>query len=162
VTSAVAGGGRLRDDLCVPARIYSVGYEGFELKGLIETLVAANVSLVVDVRLTPRSRKPGFSAKPLSAELGKAGIAYRHEVDLGNPADNRDAFRRGDAEEGRHRLRWLLSNGAGPALERLVQDSRKGHVAVLCVERSPLRCHREVVTDMAREIDPTIEVRPIL
>jgi uncharacterized protein (DUF488 family) len=59
----------------VPGRIYSVGYEGFQLKGLVESLVAAKVFLVVDVRLTPVSRKPGFSAKSLSAELGKAGIA---------------------------------------------------------------------------------------
>ena len=162
MSSAVAGGVPLRDDRCVPGRIYSVGYEGFELKSLVESLVAAKVSLVVDVRLTPHSRKPGFSAKSLGAELGKAGIAYRHEADLGNPSYNRDAFRRGDAEEGRRRMRSLLSNGAGPALDRLVEDSRKGCVAVLCVERSRLRCHRQVVTDMAQEIDPTIEVRRIL
>jgi uncharacterized protein (DUF488 family) len=162
MTRVVAVGGALRDDLCVPGRIYSVGYEGFELKGLVESLVAAKVSLVVDVRLTPVSRKPGFSAKSLSVGLGKAGIAYRHEVELGNPPDNRDAFHHGDAEEGRRRVRSLLSNGAGPALQRLVEDAHRGGVAVLCVERSRLRCHRQVVTDMAQEIDPTIEVRQIL
>ncbi len=143
-------------------RIYSVGYEGFELTGLLERLVSAKVSLVVDVRLTPLSRKPGFSGKSLSAKLQEVGIAYRHEADLGNPSDNRDAFRRGDAEEGRQRMRRLLSNGARPALLRVVEDARKDRVAILCVERSCLRCHRQVVTDMIQEIEPTVEVVQIL
>jgi uncharacterized protein (DUF488 family) len=162
MTCQVAGGGRLRDDRWVPGRIYSVGYEGFELKGLVESLVSAGVSLVVDVRLTPLSRKRGFSGKSLSAKLHQVGIAYRHEVDLGNPSDNRDAFRHGDVEEGRRRMRALLANGAEPALRRLVEEARKGRVAVLCVERSRLRCHRQVITDMVQEIDPTIEVLQIL
>jgi uncharacterized protein (DUF488 family) len=146
----------------VRGRIYSVGYEGFELAGFVESLVSARVSLVVDVRLTPLSRKRGFSGKSLSAKLGEVGIAYRHEVDLGNPPENRDAFRHGDPEQGRQRMRRLLSNGAGPALERLVEDASRRRVAVLCVERSRLRCHRQVITDMVQEIDPTIEVVQIL
>ena len=113
-------------------------------------------------RLTPLSRKPGFSGKSLSAKLREVGIAYRHEADLGNPPDNRNAFRRGHAEEGRQRMRRLLSSGARPALQRVVEDARRERVAILCVERSRLRCHRQVVTDMIQEIEPTVEVVQIL
>jgi uncharacterized protein (DUF488 family) len=142
----------------VPGRIYSVGYEGLEVETLIEHLSSSRVSTVVDVRMTPLSRRRGYSRKSLSTELQKAGINYHHEPDLGNPPDNRDAFRRGDVESGRRRMRELLENGSGTALERLVEHARGNRVAVLCVEQDRLRCHRHVITEMVQEIDPTIEV----
>lgn len=146
----------------VPGRIYSIGYEGLDPGRFVEHLISHRVTLVVDVRLNPVSRKPGFSKKSLSARLEAAGIDYRHDAALGNPPDNRDSFRTGDGDIGRRRMRELLSNGSGPALQRLVDDAQARHVAVLCVERGPQRCHRHVVTDMARELDPHIDVLDIL
>jgi uncharacterized protein (DUF488 family) len=146
----------------VSGRIYSVGYEGFEVEALVDRLASSKVSLVIDVRLTPSSRRRGFSRKSLSAVLQGAGIDYRHEPALGNPPDNRDSFRRGDGEEGRRRLREMLEDGSRPALRRLIEQARGDRVAVLCVERDRLRCHRHVITQMVQEIDPTIEVVHIL
>jgi uncharacterized protein (DUF488 family) len=143
-------------------RIYSVGYEGFKADSLAERLASANVTVVVDVRLNPVSRKPGFSRKALTAALARVGIAYEHEPDLGNPPDNRDSFRRGDGEEGRRRMREILENGSRTAVERLVERARGDRVAVLCVERDRTRCHRLVITEIVQEIDPTIEVLEVL
>ncbi|MFE2500029.1 DUF488 family protein [Streptomyces scopuliridis] len=47
------------------------------------------MSLVADVRLTPISRKPGFSKTRLPHALDEAGITYTHLRALGNPKDNR-------------------------------------------------------------------------
>jgi uncharacterized protein YeaO (DUF488 family) len=58
-------------------------------------------------------------------------------------------------------MRAIL-NGSGAALQRLVEDAREKRVAVLCVERDRRRCHRQVITEMVQEIDPTIEVVQIL
>lgn len=143
-------------------RIYSIGYEGLDLDRLVEHLVSPQVKLVIDVRLNPISRKPGLSKGFLSTRLEEAGIGYRHDAALGNPPDNRRSFRIGDGETGRRRMRELLSNGSQPALQRLVEDARARQVAVLCVEREPQRCHRQVVTDMAQELDPSIDVLDIL
>jgi uncharacterized protein (DUF488 family) len=139
-------------------RIYSVGYEGLAVSALIDRLASAHVTRVIDVRLNPVSRRPGFSRKTLSAALEEAGIAYVHEKDLGNPPDNRENFRRRDGDEGRRRLREMLDHGSGPALRRLVDQAQKERIAVLCVEREHVRCHRQVITEMAREFDPRIEV----
>jgi uncharacterized protein (DUF488 family) len=146
----------------VSGRLYSVGYEGLEVQALVDHLAFAKVSLVVDVRLNPVSRRRGYSRKTLTAALHAAGIEYRHEPDLGNPPDNRDSFRRGDGEEGRRRMREILENGSAPALGRLIECARNVRVAVLCVERDRLRCHRDVITDAVKEADPSIEVRQIL
>lgn len=152
----------LSNHRAVSGRIYSVGYEGFEAAAFVDRLAGSKVSLVIDVRLNPLSRRRGFSRKSLATLLQGAGIDYRHEPDLGNPPDNRDSFRRGDGEEGRRRMREMLENGSGPALGRLIDQARGGRVAVLCVERDRLRCHRQVITEMVQEIDPTIEVLQIL
>jgi uncharacterized protein (DUF488 family) len=143
-------------------RIYSVGYEGFEPSALIDYLASANVAVVFDVRLNAISRKKGYSRNALAAAFADAGIEYRHEPELGNPPDNRDSFRKGDGEDGRRRMRAMLENGSGLALQRLVEAAQGNRVAVLCVERERSRCHRDVITQMAVEADPTIEVLQIL
>lgn len=145
----------------MPGRIYSVGYEGLELEALVGRLGSAGVTLLVDVRLNPVSRKRGWSRRSLQTALEAAGISYRHEPALGNPTDNRDSFRRGDGEEGRRRMRERLAADGGPALAQLATDARNARVSVLCVERAATRCHRLVITDVIREQDPTIEVLQI-
>jgi hypothetical protein len=172
ITGDNRGRGRRHADLPPPAsegtivrmsgRIYSVGYEGLRVPGLVDALVAAGVSLLVDVRLNPVSRKPGWSKNPLRASLEAASIDYRHEATLGNPPDNRDGFRQGDGQAARRRLGAILVDRSGDALQRLVDDARERRIAVLCVERSARHCHRQLVTDMAQQIDPGIEVVDIL
>lgn len=149
------------DDLGVAGRIYSVGYEGLTLDALVERLEGNRVTTVVDVRLNPISRRPGFSRKRLEAALNAAGIAYVHEKALGNPPENRDSFRSGDGEDGRARMRAILANGAGDALQRVVDLASGDRIAVLCVEREPHRCHRDVITTAAAEKNPAIEIIPM-
>jgi len=146
----------------VGGRIYSVGYEGFDVQGLVDRLASSHVAAVIDVRLTPSSRRPGFSRKTFGAALERAGISYHHEPSLGNPADNRDSFRRGDGREGRQRMRELLEHGSDAAIQRLISRARNDRIAVLCVERDHTRCHRSVITELVQEIDPTIEVVRVL
>jgi uncharacterized protein (DUF488 family) len=146
----------------VTGRIYSLGYEGMTLDALVDRLAGARVSVLVDVRLNPISRKPGFARRRLSEALAAAGIGYVHEKELGNPPDNRDSFRVGDGEAGRSRMRSILDNRAGDALDRVVELASSRRIAVLCVERDAHCCHREVITEMAVERDPAIEVLEIL
>lgn len=121
-------------------------------------LVDVGVALVVDVRLNPVSRQPGWSRRPLSAELEAAGIEYRHESTLGNPGYNRASFRKGDGEEGRWRMREILGCRSQSALDRIWEESWAKHIVVLCVERDAAQCHRQVVTEMVQEIDSAVEV----
>jgi uncharacterized protein (DUF488 family) len=147
----------------VSGQIYRIGYEGLTVEALGQLLTEAQVSLLVDVRLNPVSRKPGFSRKALAAALERAGIEYEHDRALGNPRENRDAFDRGDGEEGRRRMREILLHDPAAAsdLEHLVERARRQRVAVLCLEKEPNRCHREVITDIAQEMDPSIDVVPL-
>ena len=137
--------------------IVSVGYEGWTPEDLVDALSRAEVALLVDVRLNAISRKRGFSKRGLAAALAGAGIEYRHEPSLGNPVDNRDAFRRGDAAA-RELVRAVVDGPASATVDRLAEDVATGGVAVLCVERDASICHRTVVIDALRRRLPSLEV----
>ena len=138
-------------------RIYSVGYEGTTPEELVGLLAQYRVSLLVDVRLQPYSRRPGFSRRPLAVTMALAGIEYVHEPLFGNPAENREPYRQGDPAAVKV-MRDRLQRHAGDALEKLVEEARHRPVAVLCVERDASRCHRELITDAVRGLAPELEV----
>ena len=71
----------------------TIGYEGISLDAFIATLKAAKVTLLLDVRELPISRRRGFSKTALSAALSSAGIAYQHERALGAPREVRHRLR---------------------------------------------------------------------
>ena len=86
--------------------VVGFGYEGADLEGFLGTLLARGVRTVVDVRLTPISRKPGFSKRRLAAALAELGIDYVHLPALGNPKWNRPGFSGSAAALAADRLRF--------------------------------------------------------
>jgi uncharacterized protein (DUF488 family) len=137
--------------------VYGIGYEGLTLDQIVSRVAGAGIETLVDVRMTPSSRRPGFSKRPLAAALQEKGIAYVHEPDLGNPPENRATFRTNDPTPGRLGMRRRLENGSGPALQRLVDRTKNETVAILCVERFEENCHRQVILEMAKELDRELE-----
>lgn len=132
-----------------PALI-SVGYEGRDLDSFVRELVEQGVQVLLDVRLNPISRKPGFSRRRLTEALKAVGIGYRHARALGNPKDNRDPFRQGELAKGRATYRDLLAGAeAGRELDELMRLLESQRVALLCFERDHDRCHRQVIVDEA-------------
>ena len=135
----------------------SVGYQERNIDEFVELLVNNDVALLVDVRLNAISRKRGFSKTALSNALAKAGIGYRHERELGNPKDNREAFRQGHASA-RNRYLKHLSNGASGIYDEVVSLASTSRVALLCFERDHAECHRSCIIDTAQERDPSLRV----
>ena len=122
--------------------VLSVGYERREITELARELADAGVRVLADVRLTPSSRRPGFSKTRLAAALADVGIEYRHFRALGNPRDNRDPFRRGDPAALARYEEVLATPEAAEALAELRARRRAGPIALLCLEDEPLGCHR--------------------
>ena len=138
-------------DMAENRGLVSVGYEGRDADELIKMVSEQGVRVLVDVRLTPLSRKKGLSKTKLSEALAAAGIEYVHHRELGNPKDNRDEFRRGSATS-RDRYRRLLSEpAAAGALNHVSELLDEGVVALLCFERDHAQCHRGLVADALLE-----------
>lgn len=127
------------------SHLVSIGYEGRDLEQLVRVLRRSDVQVLVDVRLTPISRKRGFSKSALREALAAVGIRYVHHRELGNPKDNREAFRHG-SRHSRERFRELLaSDAATEAIRHVTELLDQGTVALLCFERDHSQCHREIV-----------------
>ena len=128
--------------------IFTIGYEGAQLDDFLETLLAAGIDRVVDVREIPGSRRRGFSKNQLAEALENVGIGYSHFRGLGDPKPGRDAARSGDLDKFRVIfLEHLASETAQRALEEAIEIARHTSVCLLCYERDPKLCHRAIVAD---------------
>lgn len=124
-------------------RIFTIGYEGATQAEMIAALGATGVTLVIDVRAVPLSRKPGFSKNVLAAGLKEAGIDYVHLKALGTPPAGREAARKGKmAEMARIYAAQLDTPEAGADAARMIALAEEAPSALLCFERDPTHCHR--------------------
>jgi uncharacterized protein (DUF488 family) len=140
--------------------ITTIGYEAATVPSFLETLAAAGVELLVDVRAVASSRRPGFAKTRLAANLAEAGIGYVHLRGLGTPAEGRAAARAGRHADMRAIFGEHLATPEAQAqlaeLAELVRGGRR--LCLLCFEADPRHCHRSLVADALGALVP-IEVR---
>lgn len=128
--------------------VFTVGYEGRTIDELVGLLRRHRVRVLVDVRLNAISRRRGFSKTALAGSLADAGIDYVHEPQLGNPKENRPAFREGRPAAHRKYLKHVERQGTD-AVARLTDLVASAPTALLCFEQEPESCHR---TTIAKEL----------
>ena len=129
--------------------LLTIGYEGCTITNVLAELRAAEVSLLINVRAVPQSRKPGFSKRQLAAGLDEQGIAYVHLQGLGTPKPGRDAVRAGHPERMEPIFReHMTSDRAQAELAQAKQLVSGARACLLCFERDPMTCHRRFVAEM--------------
>jgi uncharacterized protein (DUF488 family) len=132
----------------IRAGAVGIGYEGQTIDTFVSVLQGQGIQRLVDVRLTPLSRKPGFSKTALIEALATAGIAYEHRRVLGNPKDNRAGFGGSDSDRSHARAVFaelLRRPEAVEAIDAVAAAAVRERVGVLCFEADQHRCHRDVV-----------------
>ena len=130
----------------------TIGYEAATLAQVVETLRAAGVDVVVDVRAVAASRRAGFSKTILRASLEAGGIDYEHLRGLGTPKPEREAARRGRiAQMEAIFAEHMRTPEAQDGLARAVTIARERHAALLCYEARASGCHRRIVADLVCE-----------
>ena len=128
-------------------RAYSLGYEGISLDRYVDVLKSHDISVVVDVRETPWSYKPGFSMRPLAERLETEGISYVHLKSAGNPSKNRKkGLPQGDVIE-LYKQHLDSDPSCLEVILDLIKKTLAGSVCLLCFERMPHDCHRKVILD---------------
>ncbi len=132
--------------------LLTIGYEGTVLGDVIDTLHAAAVTHLVDVRAIAQSRKPGFSKRLLGGSLAASGIRYTHLRGLGTPKPGREAARRGDAAT-MHAVfnAHMETLEAQTDLACAVAIAAADRVCLLCFEADHRLCHRSIVAALICE-----------
>ena len=130
-------------------RLFTIGHGTRPLAELVTCLVEAGVETLVDVRRFPGSRRnPQFNSGALATAMNEAGIAYRHEVELGG---------RRSAEPGEERFlcirtaafrSYAARMGTGVWQEAMTRALRQPSPCFLCAETLWWRCHRRLIAEL--------------
>ncbi len=141
----------------------SVATIGFAKKGLerfVELLVLAGVETIIDIRRRPDSPLAGYARKrDLPFVLDRvAGIGYEHRPELAPPDELLDRFRK-DKDWGAYVRDFenvLTSAAAMRTMSQLL--GRSDRVALLCSEHMPEKCHRRLVVERMRGLEPRLNI----
>ncbi|WP_424950727.1 DUF488 family protein [Deinococcus sp.] len=141
--------------------LWTIGYEGTSLDGLIATLRGAGMTLLIDTRERAQSRRKGFSKTALGLALMDGGIAYRHLRSLGTPPAIRREYKltHDFASLRRGYLAHLATQGE--TLEELARLAAQERVALLCYEADPGQCHRSLIAGRLRDLALVGEVHDL-
>jgi uncharacterized protein (DUF488 family) len=128
-------------------KFYTIGYEGLYISTYLLKIKQHFITMVIDVRLNPFSRKRGFSRNTLAEALNAEGIKYYHLPELGNPKEIRAEYNKnGDAEYLYvHYKKYLESHPE--AVESLLNTVRNNVPCLMCFEKEPGLCHRGAITE---------------
>jgi uncharacterized protein (DUF488 family) len=133
----------------MPDLIFTLGYQQRSLQEFVAIAKKAGVDVLIDVRETAWSHKPGFSKTAFQAALRRAGIDYVHAPFAGNPKWIRDTA--ANQAQCLEWYAWYLNefDEILDAFERLVGDilAAKKVIAVACFERRSEECHRSVLAE---------------
>jgi len=135
--------------------LYTIGHSTRSSEELLGLLKAQGIEAIADVRSYPTSRHcPHFGRDQLAPFLTEKGIAYiwlggelggyRKKTDgLGDSSPNagwRSASFRIYAD-------YMLSERFTAAAAGLIELAHSVPTALLCAERHPVRCHRQLISD---------------
>ena len=127
----------------------TIGYSQKTFESFCDSLKAAGVTLVLDIRKNPRSLfKVEFNKTALEKEFPKIGIHYEHLPELGIPREVRDKAYEGKITPEELFKQYEAKILTAEVLERLEKLSEGHHtIAILCTEVDPTMCHRHKIAE---------------
>jgi uncharacterized protein (DUF488 family) len=139
--------------------IFTIGFTKKSLRDFVETLRAAGVKRVIDVRLRNTSQLAGWSKQPDFAYLLEAGfgIAYEHHPEFAPSGELLDAYKKDHDWARYEELFDQLLAERQPEIEAR-ELLRKESICLLCTEPKADKCHRRLVANYLQSLVPEIEV----
>lgn len=133
---------------------YTIGYQAFQVDGLLNRLLESGIKCLIDTRSNPISRRYGFHKSTLSKLSDLVGIKYEHHPEVGIPSSWRQElhtdneykilFKRYESE--------ILKEAKG-SVKSLAAAMKEEPTALLCRESLARHCHRTVLAKRLQEIN---------
>ena len=141
-----------------PPTVFTVGHSTRTIEEFVHLLKAHGIQHVIDVRSFPRSRhNPQFARNQLSPALHRFGIHYSHMPGLGGRRHTRtDSTNTGWRNVSfRGYADYMETRAFKESLNRCIALAHEEHVALMCAEAVPWRCHRSLIADalLARGVE---------
>lgn len=127
----------------VPCANYTIGYQSFQVDGLLNKLLQSGIRLLIDTRSNPVSRRYGFHKSSLSSLAENVGIKYLHEPEAGIPS----LWRQDLNSESEYKALFLkyekeILGKDKSLIKRLASLMTEQPTALLCRESDAHHCHR--------------------
>ncbi len=126
--------------------LFTFGYEGHTIDGFIARLKMTGVTVVIDVRELPLSRKKGFSKTAFAAALKNAGIIYRHSPVFGCPRPIRNQYKIDGNWKRYEKAFKSYIKTQSTAVAEFAEFSRTTKACLVCFEADFNFCHRSLVS----------------
>ncbi len=153
---------RLADRPVAPPAIYTIGYEGRQLDGLLDALVQAGIRRLVDVRRNPISRRFGFHKGTLERHCRLLEIDYIHLPELGIASEERSHLSANrEYSELFAKYECTTLDEQASSVRKLSAWMAETATAAMCMERDPCDCHRGRLAKRIHELSslPIIHLR---
>ena len=128
--------------------LYTIGYEGRSIDGLLNELIKRNIKTLFDVRKNAFSMQREFSKQSLVEAAADAGIDYVHCPEVGIVSDKRQELLPNGRQD--ELFEWYKTNVL-PTSRRFVDKAlaafESGSIALMCYEKDPMDCHRSRLSD---------------
>ena len=118
---------------------YTIGYSGRTAQELQQIVNNADGALL-DIRISPRSRKVGFNRRQLESLFGDN---YLWTPEFGNAALDTGGIELHDPASGLEMIRAIYEDS--------IADEWNGAVFLMCACADAATCHRAVVAELLRE-----------
>lgn len=123
--------------------IFTVGYEGLMLDGLLDLLLRNGIKSLIDVRCNPVARRFGFHKSTMERHCQDLGLRYTHLPQLGIPSNKRTNL---NDPKSYSRLFDYYEKAILPiqhdSLESVSSLIRSEPSALMCMEANAECCHR--------------------
>jgi uncharacterized protein (DUF488 family) len=135
--------------------LFTIGHSTRTLAELVALLRQVDVTVLVDVRSSPRSRTmPQFNGDTLPDSLAGVGIGYRHLGALGGRRHHRKGAPPSpntywQVAAFRNYADYAETDEFRAGLDALRAIARTDRCAIMCAEAVWWRCHRRIIADYA-------------
>ena len=127
----------------VQLAVYTVGYEGRTIDGLLKHLIRSGIRQLIDVRKNALSRKYGFAGKTMARLCSEVDIAYVHVPALGIPSTMRADLSSPTAYDHLFDLyEDTILACADDYIASVADLCNRMPSALMCFEASANQCHR--------------------
>lgn len=144
-------------------RIFTMGHYDYSLDLFLEMLKTADITMVMDIRAFPNSKKhPQYNQQPFKEWLEDNNIKYFHNTLLGGRRKQSDVvgvtLNEGWKNQSFHNYAdYTLTDEFKEGIQYLMKERENDTVAILCSERHPSRCHRLIISNWLAGHDVNVD-----
>src|SRR6266496_6597136 len=133
-------------------RIFTIGHSNHSWSDFVSTLLRNHITMVIDVRRFPGSRRyPHFKKANMIKLLAHVNIHYVHVEKLGGRrhnadlADNSNSYWKNKSFQAY--ANYMKTRSFKEGIDEILSVSKHNTIVIVCAEALPWRCHRRFISD---------------